>query len=258
MNGLETIEPNVAANAAWARMQKDGASHLLVAKNGVPRGVLSERHLGGRDGGADIRNRRLVGDLMNPKVASVAPTVTLREAIDSMRRRQVGYLIVEEDGEPVGIVTASDVLDELGRDRLREPLPGWRPRPVKTRAGRRGTPAPAHIRMLGPRLSAEQRQRIREDLGAKLGKFGDSIERVTIRIEDVNGPRGGVDQVCRIKAVLSNLPSVVFESRDASLETAVGNAITGIEQAVRRKVQRRRMKPIQSEAQSQRRSRARA
>ena len=78
----------------------------------------------------------------------------------------------------------------------------------------------------------------------KLRKCAPSIERVSIRVADANGPRGGVDQVCRINVVLIGLPPVVVEERDASLEAAIDGAITRTERAVRRSVQRKRMKPI--------------
>jgi hypothetical protein len=68
-------------------------------------------------------------------------------------------------------------------------------------------------------------------------------ERVSVRVKDINGPRGGIDQVCRIKVVLSNLSSVVIEAQNASLDVAIGRALTGAERAARRSLQRRRMKP---------------
>jgi hypothetical protein len=58
----------------------------------------------------------------------------------------------------------------------------------------------------------------------------------------VNGPRGGVDRACRVKVVLSALPSVVVSEQDASLAAAIDRALGGAERAVRRAVQRRRMK----------------
>lgn len=103
---------------------------------------------------------------------------------------------------------------------------------------------PAHIRAAEGDLGALDRAYIRRKLGRRLGKFAGSIERVSVRTQDVNGPRGGVDRVCRIKVILSGLPSVVFESRDASLNAAVDGALAGVERAVRRALQRRRMKPL--------------
>jgi ribosome-associated translation inhibitor RaiA len=97
---------------------------------------------------------------------------------------------------------------------------------------------------VGVELRQDDRDYIRRKLGMKLGKFSRSIERVSVRTKDVNGPRGGVDQVCRIKVVLSGLRSVVFESKDASLRAAIDAALAGTERAVRRTLQRRRMKPL--------------
>ncbi len=95
--------------------------------------------------------------------------------------------------------------------------------------------------MTGLSLDEDDRAYIRRRLGEKLGKYAESIERVTVRLVDVNGPRGGVDQSCRIKVVLSGLPSVVVEHRAASLKPALTGALASAERAVRRAVQRRRM-----------------
>jgi hypothetical protein len=105
-------------------------------------------------------------------------------------------------------------------------------------------PVNAHIRAFGIYVNQNTRTSIRQKLDKKFKKFAGSIERMSVRLKDVNGPRGGVDHVCRIKVVLRNLPSVVYEKQDASLDTAVGGALAGAERAVRRTLQRRRSKPI--------------
>ena len=131
----------------------------------------------------------------------------------------------------------------------REPLPDHIPRPVKRSAGRTAAPStPANIRVDGVSLDEEERAYIRRRLGEKLGKYASSIERVTVRVRDVNGPRGGVDLLCRIKVVLSGLPSVVVEHQAALLQPALTRALTGVERAVRRTLQRRRTRPIRSAA----------
>jgi hypothetical protein len=66
--------------------------------------------------------------------------------------------------------------------------------------------------MIGVELDEDNRALIRRKLGMKLGKFAASIERITVRVTDANGPRGGVDHVCNVKVVLSGLPSVVVDT----------------------------------------------
>jgi len=117
---------------------------------------------------------------------------------------------------------------------------------VSTRQRRR-TEVPVistYIRQEGVEVDQSARTHIRRKLRTKLAKFAASVERASVRIGDLNGPRGGVDQVCRIKLVLSGLPSVVFEQRGATLEAVVDGALTGVERSVRRRLQRKRMKPL--------------
>jgi hypothetical protein len=134
-----------------------------------------------------------------------------------------------------------------GSGKKRAPFADRLPRALKRAGGRTDAPqVPANIRVFGVELDPDDRAYIRQSLGVKLGKYATSIERVSVRVKDVNGPRGGVDQVCRIKVVLSGLPSAIFESQAASLKAATNGALTGVERAVRRSVQRRRMKPIKA------------
>ena len=125
---------------------------------------------------------------------------------------------------------------------MRSPLPGWIPKSLK-RESRRADVVPAHIRVLGTNLNKDTRRYIRHKLSRTLGKFTQSVERITVRVTDVNGPRGGVDQLCRIKVVLRNLPSVIVEARNAFIDNAFRRALAGAERTVRRSLQRRRMKP---------------
>ena len=127
----------------------------------------------------------------------------------------------------------------------RAPMPGWIPRPVKRESGRTdplGTPA--HVRLIRVDLDDDAQAYVRRKLGMKLGKFATSIERISVRVTDMNGPRGGVDQLCNVKVVLSGLPSVVVERRHAALHAAIDDALRATERAVRRSVGRRRMKPL--------------
>jgi ribosome-associated translation inhibitor RaiA len=105
---------------------------------------------------------------------------------------------------------------------------------------------PIHIRAAQERFGPDANDYVQRKLCTKLARFGSFIERVSVRVKDVNGPRGGVDQVCRIKVVMRGQPSVIFESRDSSLNAAVDVALAGVQRAVRRTTARRRTKPLRS------------
>lgn len=250
--GVITIGPTETASAAWMTMKRRRIHHLVVMTKGGMSGILSERDLHGSN-----NSGRLVRDLMSRHVVSAGPETTLAEAAELMLERRIGCLPVMDDGRIVGIVTATDVLDELSREtrspretpgsRKREPFPAQLPRSLKPITGRaRPALVPAHVRVLGVSLSEEGKEDIRRKLGAKFGKFAASIERVSVRVKDVNGPRGGADQLCRVKIVLSGLPSIVCEHQDRAPEAAIDGAITGAERAVRRALQRGRTKPLKA------------
>ncbi|HET7569038.1 MAG TPA: CBS domain-containing protein [Gammaproteobacteria bacterium] len=130
-----TIEPEQTASAAWSRMQDERVRHLVVVDGARPIGVLSDRDLGGTNG-AEMRSGRTVRELMARKLATGTPGMTLRQAANLMRGRLIGSLPVVDDGRLVGIVTATDVLDELGRG-------STRPEVTARRRGMRLPPASA-------------------------------------------------------------------------------------------------------------------
>lgn len=103
---------------------------------------------------------------------------------------------------------------------------------------------PVHIRAPAEHFGTSASNYVQRKISNKLGRFDNAIERVSVRVKDVNGPRGGVDQLCRIKVVMRGQPSVIFESRDASLNAAVDVALAGVQRAVRRTTERRRARPL--------------
>jgi ribosome-associated translation inhibitor RaiA len=97
-----------------------------------------------------------------------------------------------------------------GRSIKRAPFAATVSRAERREAGRTWAPkTPLAVRTSGLAVDPELRRRIHDRLGLRLGKFAPRIERLTVRFEDVNGPRGGKDVACRIKVVISGLPSVV-------------------------------------------------
>jgi ribosome-associated translation inhibitor RaiA len=127
------------------------------------------------------------------------------------------------------------------RDVKRAELPAEIPRPSKRRPRKRSAHRPPlNIRVSGVELSAEERSYIHRKVGMKLGKFSPSVERITVRVGDDNGPRGGVDKVCTVKVVVGGLPSLIVERRSHALRAAIDGSLDATVRAVRKTIQQRR------------------
>ena len=72
-----------------------------------------------------------------------------------------------------------------------------------------------------------------------LGRFAPEIAGVTARVEDVNGPRGGLDKLCRLEVRLRGLGEVLGESRAEDFEAAVAFAAERLGRGVARTLERR-------------------
>ncbi len=103
----------------------------------------------------------------------------------------------------------------------------------------------ARLHVAGLWAGRERLTYLRTRLATRLSKFAHAIQRLKVRLGDVNAWRGGIDKVCRIEVVMRSLPSVIVERRRAAVRSAIDAALDATEQAVRRSVQRRRTGPIQ-------------
>ena len=90
------------------------------------------------------------------------------------------------------------------------------------------------------KLDQALRDRIERRLSSALDRFGQQVSRVAVQLRDLNGPRGGVDQECRIAIKLVPSGELFIEQRDESLDAAVATAADRAAEAVRRAVARKK------------------
>ncbi len=114
-------------------------------------------------------------------------------------------------------------------------------RPDRRSAGRTwAARTPLAVRTSGVHLDTAFRARVRQRVGWRLVKFAPHLERLTVRFEDVNGPRGGADVACKVKVVVSGRPSVVVEETARTAAEAFDRVDGRVERAVRRSIDRGR------------------
>lgn len=94
------------------------------------------------------------------------------------------------------------------------------------------------IRARGVEVQEVTREHIKERLESGLERFGNRISRVQVFLEDMNGPRGGVDKLCRIEARLAHSNPVFVEDSDSSLLSLIDRTTSRLIQAIERAVDR--------------------
>ncbi|MCU7843257.1 MAG: HPF/RaiA family ribosome-associated protein [Candidatus Thiodiazotropha sp. (ex Monitilora ramsayi)] len=66
----------------------------------------------------------------------------------------------------------------------------------------------------------------------------DRIQRVVVKLSDINGPRGGADKRCQVHVTLAALPDVLVEDIEADLYVAIDRATDRTGRTVIRRISR--------------------
>jgi ribosome hibernation promoting factor len=88
-------------------------------------------------------------------------------------------------------------------------------------------------------LGAGFQNLIEQRLAAAVRGLGPRVERLSVRFEDLNGPKGGIDTACRIQLVLSGKPVLVVEGRAEDEGRAFRVALPRLIAALDRRLSRR-------------------
>lgn len=96
------------------------------------------------------------------------------------------------------------------------------------------------IRAIGLDLSPTLHATIERRIQFALARFGRSIERVECAISDLNGPRGGIDKLVRLKVKPSSGRMVIVEQADTTFVRAVDLAVDRAARCAARELHRAR------------------
>jgi hypothetical protein len=89
-------------------------------------------------------------------------------------------------------------------------------------------------------VDAKTQERVERRVHFAFSRFAPRVERVRVRLYDVNGPRGGVDKVCQVTATVTPWGGANVAEADPVLEAAIDRAVNRAGRAVARLVERRR------------------
>jgi ribosome-associated translation inhibitor RaiA len=122
----------------------------------------------------------------------------------------------------------------------REPLPAAVGKHHKREVGRAGAnETPLDIRTHQVALDPSIEDYVRDRAGRKLGKFAVHLQRVTVRFDDINGPKHGIDIACKIKIDVEGAPALVIAETASHPRDAFDYAIDAAETTVKRDLEKR-------------------
>ena len=85
-------------------------------------------------------------------------------------------------------------------------------------------------------------EHVERQMNFALGQFESWLSGVSVHLEDVNGPKGGIDKQCRVLVTLKKGKTLKIEDLDADIISAVNRAADRMGQVVSREIDKRREK----------------
>ncbi|MCP3723613.1 CBS domain-containing protein [Paraburkholderia sp. CNPSo 3272] len=109
-----SVSPDDTVLAALHLMAKRDVTTVLVLQGGKLAGILSQRDYARKVEvlGRDAASTR-VGEIMTTEVFYVTPEHTCDQCLASMHTRRIRHLPVIESGHVIGVLSSSDLLEEL-------------------------------------------------------------------------------------------------------------------------------------------------
>ena len=87
-------------------------------------------------------------------------------------------------------------------------------------------------------LTDSLRTYVKDRINYLFGSRFNQIQRITVHLGDVNGPRGGLDKRCQVTVTLPRLKEVVIEDIQADLYVAIYRAMDRASRTVSRRLDR--------------------
>jgi signal-transduction protein with cAMP-binding, CBS, and nucleotidyltransferase domain len=118
---LETINfLNTAQEAAVKMTDKNVSSLAVIDDNGKAVGIITERDLVRKVCTKNIPSSAItIQNIISVPVKTISPGTPIDEAADIMVRNRLRHLIVtDKDNEPMGIVSATDIVAYISENNL--------------------------------------------------------------------------------------------------------------------------------------------
>src|SRR5579863_7304657 len=107
---IVSIDVSLTVKEAAKIMEDTGVSCLVVSKENIPIGIITERDFVTRITSHDMSSSTMIQNVMSAPLITVGPNDTARKLAELMKDKKIHKIPVVEGNRLVGIVTATDLI----------------------------------------------------------------------------------------------------------------------------------------------------
>ena len=110
INDLTTLDASTSIKDAAKLMDENNIGCIIVTKNQLPIGILTERDFVKRIAAKEIPLTASLEKVMSAPLIEIDSNETVWEAAQIMKTNNIHKLLVKQDNQIIGIVTATDLV----------------------------------------------------------------------------------------------------------------------------------------------------
>jgi len=110
---LVSVDPATTLNQISKMMEQGGMGSILVKKDGVPSGIITDRDFAIKIAAYGVSMDSPVEKIATFPLQTINSNDSLLDAAKTMADKKIRKLAVVEEGKVVGIITSTDLVNQL-------------------------------------------------------------------------------------------------------------------------------------------------
>jgi len=110
---LVSVDPATSLNQISKMMEQGGMGSILVKKDGVPSGIITDRDFAIKIAAYGVSMDSPVEKIATFPLQTINSNDSLLDAAKTMADKKIRKLAVVEEGKIVGIITSTDLVNQL-------------------------------------------------------------------------------------------------------------------------------------------------
>jgi len=114
---LISVDPSTTLNQISKMMEQGGMGSILVKKDGVPSGIITDRDFAIKIAAHGVSLDTSVEKITSFSLITINSNDSILEAAKVMSEKKIRKLVVTEEGKIVGIITSTDLVNKIASRR---------------------------------------------------------------------------------------------------------------------------------------------